>query len=81
MEVLVAHARSIATMLAALLGFYGIYVMFKPSNDQYSNQIPWVGRRVEWFASVRAKMRSVKQMFAMAFEGYNKVSPMLIMAG
>ena len=74
------HASSIVFMLAALLGFNVIYVMFKPSNDQYLNEIPWVGRRVEWFASIRAKLRSVKQTYTMAFEGYNKVSPTLNMS-
>ena len=80
MEVLVAHASSTVTMLAALLGLCSIYVMFKPRNDQYLNEIPWVGRRVEWFGSVRAKLRSVKHMYAMAFEGYDTVSLMLNMA-
>lgn len=81
MEVVVTYSSSLATMLAAIIGFYMAYSIFKPRDEQYLGKIPWVGRRREWFAPVRANLRSVKQMHAMAFEGYIKVSPMLKVAG
>lgn len=77
MEVVLTYSTSLALMLAAVFGLCSVYLIFKPSDEQYLGKIPWVGRRREWLASIRANLRSVKQMHAMAFEGYSKVSPVL----
>lgn len=74
MEVVVTYSSSLATILP-ILGYILVLRIFKPSDDQYLGKIPWVGRRKEWFASIRAKLRSVNHMYAMTFEGYDRVSP------
>src|SRR6186713_81204 len=40
--------------------------------DAFWDSTPWVGKRKEWFANMRASLRSIKSMQIMAEEGYNK---------
>lgn len=74
MEVVVTYSSLLATILPTILGFILVLKIFKPTDDQYLGKIPWVGRRKEWFAAVRANLRSVNHMYAMTFEGYDRVS-------
>ena len=62
---------SVAVLL--LITIVIVIPCFMPRDELYRGKIPWVGRRRERFSSIRGNLRSVRQMHAMAFEGYQKV--------
>ena len=52
----------------------GIFVLQNaPRDELHLGKIPWVGRRREWFSSFRGNIRSIRHMYGMAYEGYEKV--------
>jgi hypothetical protein len=57
---------------AIVLGIYLVYLLLAPKAGFWA-QVPWSGRRREWFASVRTSLRAIKGLGAMAEDGYRQV--------